>query len=68
MAIVIDNDPKKSNLFIVENDLNLLRQIKIPTIFMDQKTGLNLLSVVKNSSEDFIISIDFQLRKSIDVT
>ena len=68
MVIVIDNDPLKKNLFIIENDLNLLRQIKIPTIFLDQETGLGLVSAVKNSSEDVVLGIDFQLNKAVDVT
>lgn len=34
MVIVVDNDPVKKNLYIIENDLSLLRQIKIPIIFV----------------------------------
>ncbi len=34
LIIVMDNDPSKKNLFIIENDLALLKQIKIPTIFV----------------------------------
>ena len=34
MVIIVDNDPIRKNLYIIENDLNLLKQIKIPTIFV----------------------------------
>jgi hypothetical protein len=40
MVVVFDNDPLKKNLFIIENDLNLLKQIKIPTVFINRETGL----------------------------
>ncbi len=66
MVIVIDNESTKKNLYIVENDLTLLWQIKIPTIFLDQETGLGLLSAAKNANEDVILAIDFPMTKAVD--
>ena len=67
MVMVVDDDPNTKNLFIIENDLNLLKQIKIPTIFISQETGMELITAMKNSSEDLVMAIDFPLVKSVDV-